>query len=148
MFVISDFKKPWEKFNYSQKSFNSSSETKASKDIPQCTYWYLEAYSFLICFTYDTIFIKLNNYAIELIFCKQTKQPWLYSIIKKAIDKQTNRWSIRKKVMRSDHNTFPSLQNIPNTKLLKLVDEVQIKYFIISPFGMIVLSFLSRALPP
>ena len=40
-FVISDFKKPWEKFNYSQKSFNFFSETKASKDIPQCIHWYL-----------------------------------------------------------------------------------------------------------
>ena len=108
------------------------------------TYKHIHSWSALLMILF---FIKFNNYAIALIFCKQTKQPWLYSIIKNAIDNQTHKWSIRKKVMRSDHNTFPSLQNIPNTKLLKLVDEVQTKYFIISPFGMIVLSFLSRALP-
>lgn len=108
------------------------------------TYKHIHSWSALLMILF---FIKFNNYAIELLFCKQTKQPWLYSIIKNAIDKQTHKWSIRKKVRRSDHNMFPSLQHIPNTKLLKLVDQVQTEYFIISPFGMIVLSFLSRALP-
>lgn len=36
------------------------------------------------------LFIVINNYIIELILYKQTKQPWLYAIIKKALDRQTD----------------------------------------------------------
>lgn len=36
------------------------------------------------------LFIVINNYVIELILYKQTIQPWLYSVIKKALDRQTH----------------------------------------------------------
>lgn len=38
-------------------------------------------------------FIMLNNYETELISYKQTKQPWLYSVIKKG-PRQANPWVI------------------------------------------------------
>lgn len=86
---------------------------------------------------------------MELILYKQPKQPWLYSVITRpqtGKNPQVSNWKESNEKL--PQHIFQLVENIPNPKLRnKLVGEVQIKYFIISPFGMIVLSLLSRALP-